>query len=170
MRFTILGIDPGKTGGIAIKFNGKYKVYKMPDSLVKIDDLLKHYNEVSDSMLVIIEQIRLHRTENMAIASRMQKLFENYNQIKTLLEMNQIPFAEVSPRSWQSFLGLNIKRIKAMKPHEKKRAYRDFAQAWWPEKLSIDVADSVCLLIYGERNLKYNPDFGITSKGVQKLI
>jgi hypothetical protein len=121
-------------------------------------------------MLVIIELIRLHRTENMAIANRMQKLFENYNQIKTLLVMNRIPFAEVSPRSWQSFLSLNTKRIKAMKPHEKKRAYRDFAQAWWPEKLSIDVADSVCLMIYGERNLKYNPDFGQMSKGVQKLI
>jgi hypothetical protein len=166
----IIGIDPGKTGGIAIKFNNRYKVYKMPNDLVKIDELLKHYNELSDSMLVIIEQIRLHRTENMAMANRMQKLFANYNQIKTLLEMNQIMFAEASPVSWQSFLGLRTKRIMKMNRTGRKRAYRDFAQPWWPEKLTIQLGDSVCLMIYGERNLKYNPNFGQTSKGIQKLI
>lgn len=167
---TIMGIDPGKTGGIAIKFNGKYKVYKMPDSLTKIDDLLKHYNEVSDSVLVVIEMIRLHQTENFGKASRMMKLYGNYMELLALINMNHISYVEASPRSWQSFLGLNTKRIKAMKPHEKKRAYRDFAQAWWPEKLSIAVADSVCLMIYGERNLRYNSDFGQLSKGIQKLI
>jgi hypothetical protein len=166
---TIIGIDPGKTGGIAIKFNGRYKVYKMPNNLVTIDDLLKHYKELG-SVLVVVEQIRLHRSENMAMVSRMQKLFENYNQIKTLLEMNRITFTEASPAAWQSFLGLNTKRIKAMERDQRKRAYRDFAQAWWPEKLTIQLGDSVCLMIYGERNLKYNPDFGQTSKGIQKLI
>jgi hypothetical protein len=166
----LLTIDPGKTGAIAIKFNGKYVVHKMPADLMKIDELLKFYKGNSGSMLVILEQIRLHRTDDMAKASRMQKLFEQYAELKTLLTMNGIPFTEVSPRSWQSFLGLRTKQINAMKPHERKRAYRDFAQAWWPTKLSIQVADSVCLLIYGERNLKFNPDFGVQSKGVQKLI
>ena len=158
---TIIAVDPGKTGGIAIKFNGKYKVYKMPDSLVKIDDLLKHYNDVSDSMLVVIESIRLHNTGNMAMVSRMQKLFENYNQIKTLVAMNRIPFIEVAPVSWQAYLNLRTSRIKAMDRTGRKRAYRDFAQPWWPDKLNIDVADSVCLLIWAERNIKFNPDFEI---------
>lgn len=166
---TIIGIDPGKTGGIAIKFNGKYKVHKMPDDLVKIDELFKFYKGIG-TMLVVIEQIRLHRSENMAQVSRMQKLFAQYEQLKTLLTMNEITFVEVGPRSWQSFLGLNTKRIKAMERDQRKKAYRDFAQAHWPTKLSIQLGDAVCLLIYGERNLKYNTEFGVTSKGVQKLL
>jgi hypothetical protein len=152
---TIIGIDPGRTGAIAIKFNNRYKVYKMPDNLVKIDDLLKHYNEVSDSMLVVVEQIRLHNTGNMGKVNRMQKMFANYNELKTLLIMNQIPFVEVAPVSWQAYLNLRTDRIKAMDRTGRKRAYRDFAQTLWPEKLTIP------FLIWLERKLKYDTDFEV---------
>ena len=63
---TIIGIDPGKTGGIAIKFRNQYKVHKMPDDLVKIDEMLKVYKDIG-TVLVIIEQIRLHITSDIAI-------------------------------------------------------------------------------------------------------
>ena len=155
---TIIGIDPGKTGGIAIKFRNQYKVHKMPDSLLKIDEMLKFYKGIG-SVLVILEQIRLHFTSDIAKVNRMQKMFAQYEQLKTLLVMNDIPFIEVGPTKWQSYLGLRTKRIRKMDRTERKRAYRDAIQSWWPEKLNIDVADSVCLMVYGIRNLKFNPDF-----------
>jgi len=154
----IIGIDPGKTGGIAIKFNNRYKVYKMPDDLLKIDELLKFYNELG-TILIIIEKITLHHTQDIARISRMQKMFAQYEQLKTLFVMNNLQFIEVTPKSWQSYLGLNTKRNRKLKRGQRKKVYRNWAQQWWPEKLIIQVADAVCLLIYGERNLKYNPDF-----------
>lgn len=155
---TIIAIDPGMTGGIAIKFRDKYEVHKMPADIVRVDELMKFYKGLG-TVLLIIEQIRLHVTSNIAKVSRMQKMFENYNQLKTLAMMNGLPLKEVAPVSWQAYLKLRTKRIKAMKRTDRKRAYRDFAQSWWPEKLNIDVADSVCILIWTERNIKYNEDF-----------
>lgn len=165
----IVGIDPGATGAIAVRFHGKSKVYKMPKDIKRVDDLLKHYQEISDSMLVVLEQIRLHRMDDLAIANRMQKLYGHYSELKTLLIMNGIPYAEASPKAWQSFLGLNIKPIRKLPKDKRKKAYRDSIQQWWPEKLPIVVADAVCLLVYGERNLKYNPDFGIVNE-IKNLI
>ena len=80
---TIIACDPGMTGSIAIRFHNQRKVYKMPVDIVDVDVLLKHYKSVSDSILIVIEQIRLHNTGNMAMVSRMQKMFANYNQLKT---------------------------------------------------------------------------------------
>lgn len=157
----IIGIDPGATGGIAVLFHGKCKVYKMPKEVHAVNDLLKYYQEITDSMLVVLEQIRLHRTEDIAIANRMQKLYGHYRELKALLEINNIAFVEASPKAWQKYLNLNTKQILSLKKPDRKRAYRDFAQKMWPEKLPIVVADAVCLLIYGQRNLKYNPDFHV---------
>ena len=157
---TIIACDPGMTGGIAIKFRDKYEVHKMPSDIVRVDELLKFYKGLG-SVLVVLEQIRLHVANDFAKVSRMQKMFANYNQLRTLGEVNGIPLIEVAPVSWQSYLNLRTKRIKAMSRTERKRAYRDFAQPFWPKKLNIDVADSVCLLIWVERNMKYNIDFKI---------
>lgn len=155
---TIIGIDPGITGAIAIKFRNQYKVYKMPADLQDIEELLKFYKGLG-SVLVIIEKITLHRTQDMAKVSRMLKMFANFEHCKTLMTTNGIPFVEVAPISWQSYLNLRTERIKAMERPERKKAYRDFAQTQFPHKLSIQVGDAVCLLIYGIRKLKYDTDF-----------
>ena len=166
----IIGIDPGVTGCLAVRFMGTSRTYKMSKDITKVNDLLIHYKNISDSILVIIEMIRLHRTENIAIANRMQKLYGNYKELLALVMINDIPYAEAGPTTWQSFLNLNSKAIKKLERDQRKKAYRDFAQNWWPEKIPIYQGDAVCLVIYGERNVKFNPEFGVISKGVQKLI
>jgi hypothetical protein len=159
----IIGIDPGKTGGIAVKFHNKRKVYKMPEDLLKFQDLIKYYRSITESMLVVIEKVQLlpydvHTDDHKKFgrAMRVQKLLTQFEQMKTVLIVLGIPFVTVTPRSWITYLNLNTKNKKR---DERKRIYRDFAQSQWIERVNLDVADSVCILIYALRRLRYDPDF-----------
>jgi len=159
----IIGVDPGRTGGLAVRFHGKRKVYKMPGEINDLQELFKYYQEITDSMLVVIEKVQLlpydvHTDDikKFGRAMRVQKLLAQYEQMKTILIIMKIPFVTVTPRSWITYLNLNTKNKTR---EERKRIYRDFAQMHWPVKVNLDVADSVCILTYAERRLRFDPDF-----------
>lgn len=161
---TIIGIDCGVSGGIAIKFREDKKVHKMPEKLTQVDELLKYYHEISDSMLVVIEKVQLiphdvntEDKKRFGRAFRVQKLLDQYSQFIALMEIAGIPYITVTSRSWISYL--QLKTPKDWDRTKRKRHYRDFAHKFWPERLSIPVADAVCLVIYGERRIKFDPDF-----------
>lgn len=160
----IIGIDCGATGGIAILYDGQRKVHKMPEDLKQVDELLKYYQQISETMLVVIEHVQImphdiHNNEakKFGRAVRMQKLLDQYSQFKAIMQIAGIPYITVTPKTWINYL--NLKTPKKWDRTQRKRHYRDWAQHSWPQKLSISVADAVCILIYTVRSLKFDPDF-----------
>lgn len=161
----IVGVDVGKTGGIAIKYNDHYKVHKMPE-LKQLDELLKYYKEVSTDLLVVIESVRLlpgdmnsGAEKNFGRAVRMQKMLDQFAQIKAILEIAEIKYKLVSATTWQSDLQLRPKGWRKLTKSERKRIYQKFANHNFPTKVNLDVSDAVCILIWALRNIKHNPDF-----------
>lgn len=161
----IVGIDPGVTGGIAINDKGKHSVHKMPGTINEIDGLLRYCQSISSSMLVIIEDVRIYpgdmSQEGKAYGRmlRMQKLMNQYSEMKSAMKLAGIPYKKVQPSSWQKYLNLRPDGWKKMTSGQRKNVYRKFAQANFQKKVILSVADSVCLMIYGQRRLKYDPDF-----------
>jgi hypothetical protein len=172
---TIIGIDCGVSGAIAVKFREHRKVHKMPKELTEVNELLKYYKGISNKMLVVIEKVQIiphdvNTTDKKKFgrAFRVQKLLNQYNQFIAIMEVGEIPYITVTARSWISYL--NLKTPKDWDRTKRKRHYRDFAQQFWPERLSIPLGDAVCLLIWLERKLKYDPDFELPKQLKERMI
>ena len=159
----IVAIDPGVRGAIAIKWRDRLKVHKMPEDLKVINELLKYYQDVSTEMLVLIEEVRILpqdiHAENFGRANRITKLLAGYEKLKTVMILAEIPFMQVKPQTWQSYLQLRPAGYKQMSKHQRKVLYKEKAQMAWPETVTLETADAICLLLYAQRNLKHNPDF-----------
>ena len=58
---TIIGIDPGATGGIALFANGKIQAFKMPKDLLALNDWFTFVKETYSNVIVFIEKVQAYR-------------------------------------------------------------------------------------------------------------
>jgi hypothetical protein len=168
---TIIGIDCGKTGGVAINSKGKYIVHKMPESNKEISELLNYYKDISKTLLVVIEHVNIYpgdmeikgtkeqRGKQFGRMVRVQKLLNQYEAIKTIMDISGINYVPAAPVTWQKYLNLRPNGWRDMSSDQRKKLYQEFAQAHFPTKVIRSVADSVCILIYAKRRLEFDPDF-----------
>lgn len=151
---TVIGIDPGKNGWVAIHRNGSIGVSKLEFDQRKFKQFLKHYTGISKRLIIYIEKIDFHDMRNPAVIRQMKKLSDHYAGLITVLKTENINFIEVHPRTWQARFGLSKKGIKG---HEKKRMHRDFLCSTLKHpKISIERADAVLILKYGLTQIKTN--------------
>ena len=110
-QVTILGIDPGKTGGIGlIQFEpGKptsvhSEVWKMPETEREVFDLLKSRvkSQHSTSIHAWIERVASRPQQGVAGTFKFGK---NYGLLRGLLIALEVPFESVPPGVWQRKLG-----------------------------------------------------------------
>ena len=117
---TIFGIDPGTGGGIAeLKQTSegmKLITHKMPSTFMGIVELFKPHAGLPDDTEIraSIELISQRPNFSPFANSRMQPLFDNVRDIKNALEINNIPYQEVSPRTWQ-------KKLQLITPNNKEK-------------------------------------------------
>lgn len=148
-----IGIDPGASGGIGIyKPNEVYKVLKMPKDVIELRPFLKNIKETSNNALVFIEKVSLRpddMTENIGKAFRVQKMMSEFQRLKDVMEFEEIPFVQVHPMSWQSYLNL---RKKGEDKKIRKNRYKMFAQENYPEvKATLWNSDATCLVHFGRK-------------------
>lgn len=80
-------------------------------------------------------------------------MLANYNQILTVVEILGLPYIDVYPVSWQSYLKLKW-RDKPDKP-ERKRRYRRYAEGAFPElKVTLATGDALCIVMFALRKLE----------------
>lgn len=154
----IIGIDPGAGGGIAVKKNDDpVKVYKMPKDLRDLTTLFQHYKEISEHPIVFIEKVQLRPDDvnsadagaNFGKAIRIQQMMQNFQKLKDLVEFADIPYVQVHPMSWQSFLKL---RKKGEERQDRKNRYKRFAQDIFPEvRSTLWNADALLLVQFGRK-------------------
>lgn len=157
----VIGIDCGSQGGIAVWRAGlKPITVKMPKNTNELLDFLAYFS--SFKTLVFLEKVQLRPDDVMMQDGkamlgkmyRMQKLLANFEQIKTILEAEGLPYCLVHPQKWIAGLGLRTEGGQRADKAERKNRYKKFAQYHYPDaKVTLWNADALCLVHWGRKML-----------------
>jgi crossover junction endodeoxyribonuclease RuvC len=150
---TLLCIDPGKQGGMAIAINGKYVgCTAMPDTE---GDVLRFINDVaqghfvesapsSDGLDCIIEQV--HAMPGQGVTS-MFTFGRGYGFLLGVLMTLGFRIQTVTPQRWQKCLGVG----KSASKTEHKNKLKAKAQQLFPKaKVTLKTADALLMLHYAQ--------------------
>lgn len=119
----IIGIDPGKSGGIAWSWGELDRINARPMPATERDIVAQFETfEPNESVYAYLE--RVHTMPGQGIASS-GKFMQHYGFLRGVLVALGIPFEEVSPLKWQRALGClsggdkNVTKQKAQQlfPH-----------------------------------------------------
>ncbi|WP_456437211.1 hypothetical protein [Desulfurobacterium sp.] len=145
----IAGIDPGKKGGIAFVSIGadslSVEVFPMEDTLTLADLFRKHRSEI---YRCFVEKQHPYPKQG-AVSSG--KLMKHYGEIIGILTALQIPFEEIPPQRWQSYIHGSKHKKKPRK--EKKKASIMKARQLFPgiEIKGDGEAEALLIAEYGRR-------------------
>ncbi len=130
-----IGIDPGKSGGIAIIDETGAFAIKMPDTE---KDIFEYLRDNSHNAFCLIEQV--HAMPGQGVTS-MFNFGMGYGGLRMALIAANIPFETVTPQRWQKALGCQTKGNKNV---TKKKAQELFPDI----KITHAVADSLLISHY----------------------
>lgn len=155
---TLISIDPGASGGIAVRRrDGKVESFAMPEAemalLARLEiietALLSEAVGQSQSNwkpIVVIEQVGGFVGGNPAPGSAMFKFGEGYGFIRGIITAKLWPLYTMRPQAWQKALSLGTSKSYPSKPAWK-RHLRDEASRRFPDqKVTLATADALLLL------------------------
>jgi Holliday junction resolvasome RuvABC endonuclease subunit len=144
---TIIGIDPGKNGGIAWIADGKACVEKTPDTLKDLWEIIQsitHGLRCEGELLSFKAYIEaVSSSPQMGVVSAFS-FGQGYGNLEMALTAAGIPFERVRPLQWQKTLGCMSKGDKNVTKAK--------AQALFPHlKITHATADALLIAEYGRR-------------------
>lgn len=141
----IIGIDPGKAGGIAVYSVDKGKlvaVHNMPETPTDLLSLLKKYSYNSVCFLE-----RVGGLPGMA-GSAMFNFGKGFGHLEMALIVCKIPTEDVTPQKWQKIFQLGTKGNKTTA--EWKNKLKAKAQQLYPNvKITLALSDALLIMTYG---------------------
>ena len=153
----IIGIDPGKSGGIAvIDADGHISVAKMPATIGDIHSYLHQFRPDSVSAVrAVIEKLgQLPRGKDgrpMQSSKSTKVLYRNYGHCEMALTSLGIPYREATASKWQRWSGVYGKYASQT---IKKNVHKDEAQRRFPGvKMTHAIADALLIADYGLREV-----------------
>ena len=165
----VIGIDPGKSGGIAIwRPNYKTETKKMPDDLIELVEWFDYMLKICHP-IVFVEKVQLRPDDivgNPGKAFRIQKMLADFEKLKTIMTVTDIPFCMVNPMKWQSVLKLRVKGEE--KPARKHRYQREAAKLYPEVKATLWNSDALLIMHFG-RNMLANDEKWILQNLPEKL-
>lgn len=182
-----IGIDAGKSnGGIAWYGNKKSKAIKIPQGEKAIQQSIKGLTELSGTKVCAIEKLSLRQTDFMqGRFVNMETMIRNHQTLIDCLVFYGIPYFDVHPKTWQSYLKLkkeyeeginykelytlminknaNIKRINKINYEIKKarkNRYKQYSQKLYPDFKQTDwSADAFCLVTFLRYKQMREPEY-----------
>lgn len=151
MKKIIIGIDPGKGGGLAVSVDGVItEFHKYPttqqDLYYTMYEILNNYKGIP---LAYLEQVHAFPTDGRSSAF---KFGTNYGVWKGLLLGMQINYKLVAPQVWMKSLGLS-KDKKERKNELKQMAQRVVDNNNYTElknkRVTLHTSDAILISIYG---------------------
>jgi crossover junction endodeoxyribonuclease RuvC len=140
---TIIGIDPGQSGGIAWMNQRGVEVIKMPDTERDIVDALRamiyEAPELERGVKCYLELV--HSMPRQGVASSF-KFGKGYGVLIGVLSALEIPFELVTPQKWQKAMGCMSKGDKNV---TKRKAQQLFPRL----KITHATADALLIAAYG---------------------
>lgn len=147
---TLIAIDPGKSGGIAIRHHdGTVDTAKMPETVGDLieffEEVVKaHYHDEFEPPVAIVEDVPPFAGKAQSGSSAF-KLGRNVGQIEGVLQALNLRVEKVRPTTWQKALGLGSRN--GATPTEWKNKLKSRAQELRPElKLTLATCDAVLIL------------------------
>jgi len=146
---TVIGIDPGKSGGIAWITDGKPCVEKVPDTTGDLwgliqDIVVSAMSGYNVTFKCYIEQV--HSSPQMGVVSAFT-FGQGFGQLEMALTAAGIPFERVRPQVWQKAMGCMTKGDKNVSKAK--------AQELFPSmKITHATADALLIAEYGKRQQK----------------
>lgn len=144
-----LGIDPGKSGGIAVLSGYSVVLYKMPDSESDIAEILTAYSRVP-GYRAMIEKVS--SSPQMGVTSAFT-FGRGYGFLRGCLTSLRISFQEVPPQTWQKALSIPQRKKTESQPQFKRRLV-DFAKRLFPgdaKQINLSTADALLIAEYCRR-------------------
>ena len=140
-----IGIDPGRSGGIACITSEELFAIKCPDTVAdmnhKLEAIVNLANHTGYRVYGIIEAV--HSMPKQGVRS-VFTFGKNYGEWLGLLAGNRIPYLQVTPQKWMKFFGSMPKDKKDRKNHIK-----HLAQQRYPHnKITLATSDAVLLAEY----------------------
>lgn len=150
---TILAIDPGLSGGIAIgsPSNGLQHIHPMPPTDTDIADLLRQWPGAT----LIIEKLPVFFPGAKGGMASMAKLQRNAGVIYGICAALNIRVIEVNPHDWQKHFKLGTRSKSTGGYTEWKNKLKAEAQRRYPSfKITHAVSDAVLILEWGLESKK----------------
>ncbi len=153
MIFPSVAIDPGASGGIAVRFADKsVETYKMPATVRDVADLLREIKDHPDHDMwhatAILEDVPPFAGKAQSGSSAF-KLGKNCGVIEGALIALGYRVEKVRPQTWQKALGFGARN--GATPTQWKNKLKARAQELYPEiKVTLWNADALLLSEYGK--------------------
>ena len=145
-----IGIDVGKSGGIAIidsiSEDSPLKAFKCPETVHDMAGLIQWSKWDCRKTMCVIEKV--HSMPKQGVKS-MFTFGMNFGQWLGILSAFEIPYIEVTPQKWMKYYGAMPKDKKARKTHLK-----HIAQSLYPsDKVTLYTADAILMAHYCRHGL-----------------
>lgn len=146
----ILGIDPGKSGGLALLVDDVVTAIRMPYT---DHDLWNVVHRLKNSKpTAFLESVHSFPGEGVKSVFTFGR---NYGSLRMALAAAGIPYEEVAPTKWQKSLGLLLTRKKGAPKEtktDKKNRHKAMAQRLFPSvAVTHAIADALLIAEFGRR-------------------
>lgn len=149
-----IGIDPGASGGLAIRRAGICQAVPMPPTEADVWHWVKEagsFLRVEKGVVVggcetfaAIEQVWGHIGEGQP-GSAMFKFGQSYGGLRMALIAAGIPFEQVVPRTWQKDMGIPPRKKEESKTQWKNRLKAMAQQLFPDERVMLATADALLI-------------------------
>ena len=151
---TVIGIDPGLNGGIAIVYStdGLINTFKMPETYPDIYNLLHNIKLTSaNGVRCVLEDVGKGVPGQ---SSKATATFARHNgHLEMALYALGIPTEKVTPQKWQKFYSNSVGKSTGLSKTEWKNKLKGLAQSLYPtEAITLNTADAVLIAHYGKQN------------------
>ena len=149
----ILGIDPGKGGGLAV-YNEKEnetKAIKFMDDLCELSAVVGSiiHGFKADEIYVIVEHVHSFPTDSRPSAFSFGR---NLGQWEGILGSHELVKETVAPKTWQNHYDVPIIKNK----YERKRWLKEIAQTMFPDiRVTLNICDALLIANYAKEMQYY---------------
>ena len=137
----IIGIDPGKSGAVAVWNKGVDKIIKCPSTTEKMAKTISIYQHESYNVVAYIEKVWAFPTDARSSAF---KFGVNYGKWLGILATLNINTTFVTPKKWQKHFN-----IPKLSKDERKRHLKEIASKYTEKKVTLYNADAILIAVYG---------------------
>ena len=145
----IIGIDPGKSGGVVIISTKKTSMHKCPSEPTGMASIISSASNSAyiegEKIKAVIEKVWAFPTDTRSSSF---KFGTNYGMWKGILASYNIPCTEVPPQTWMKEYQ-PLPKIKT----ERKRMLKLIAQEKFPDnKVTLHTSDAALIALWGKTN------------------
>ena len=145
-----IGIDPGKSGGIAVLTNETAIVHACPRTIEDMATLIGVcLNDVSaENVRVTVEKVWAFPTDGRRGSF---SFGENYGQWQGILASHELDPVYVTPKVWQSHYEIK----KGLPKPVRKKLLKQLAKDKYPDTIGITLktADALLIALYGQEDI-----------------